>query len=412
MEEPTAGGSKQTLQDVRAVLDQIDTDQEVVLPVFASSSSTSSSKQGEQPQKKVFDDDDEDATTAEVIVKEAAQKNEARRKAEEEIRKIYSEKTEDDAPKTQQQEPKKPILVIGSTGRTGAEIVRILLQEDIPVRAMVRDTKKAETVFDEVIANVNSVYGKNKETLKASIEVVFGELTHRESLDPVVKGVSGVIFAACGLSYLGFNQTNSPYYVDFDGVRHVVDAMKEHNPDAKLVLISAANITRPMSSTYFFLNSFFGRMLNWKWEGEEYLRKSGLNYTIVRPGGLQVTKQEPQMLIGQGDVFKGKLRREDLALICVEVLKRKTANKTTFEVINSKQQHPGCNGPSRDINALFFGLKSDQELQAPKTPLAPPPSSPAPQAKLPSTIANYEAQNEYLASNSRWKSKPPGESGL
>jgi len=109
------------LKDVRAVLDQIDTDQEVVLPVFAFGSSK---EQQQQPTKKVFDDDrdDEDVVTAEIVVKEAAQKNDARRKAEEEIRKIYSEKTEDDAPKAQVQESKKPILVIGSTGRTGAEI--------------------------------------------------------------------------------------------------------------------------------------------------------------------------------------------------------------------------------------------------------------------------------------------------
>jgi len=54
--------------------------------------------------------------------------------------------------------------------------------------------------------------------------------------------------------------------------------------------------------------------------GEEYLRKSGLNYSIVRAGGLvtKIVKQEPQLLFGQGDVFKGKLRREDLALVCVE----------------------------------------------------------------------------------------------
>jgi hypothetical protein len=275
-------------------------------------------------------------------------------------------------------------------------------------------------------------------------------------------------------------EKSHPYYVDFEGVRNVVDSLKALNlQNSKFILVSSLNVTRPLSSTYFFNNTFFGRQLNWKWEGEEHLRKAGLNYTIVRAGGLleteKVATDNPLLVVGQGDLLKGKVwwlhflfprvlhffilfsfssrihssliihnsppplffsllfysfrfrillfsscsfflifsnhqvRRVDVAKACIESSRRKETDKVTFEVINSKRDHPSCFGPTLEFNILFSSLKKDP------TPVVvtPPPSSSypsSPASVLPSSITSYDAAEKNKEEQSRWKSKPPGES--
>jgi len=49
-------------------------------------------------------------------------------------------------------------------------------------------------------------------------------------------------------------------------------------------------ITRPNTFVAFMLNTVVGNTLGYKMEAENMIRKSGLDYTIVRPGGLKGKK--------------------------------------------------------------------------------------------------------------------------
>jgi len=51
-------------------------------------------------------------------------------------------------------------------------------------------------------------------------------------------------------------------------------------------------ITRPNSFVAFILNTIMGNALGYKMEAENAIRKSGLEYTIIRPGGLKGKKEE------------------------------------------------------------------------------------------------------------------------
>ena len=66
-----------------------------------------------------------------------------------------------------------PVLVIGATGRVGSAVVDLLVDADVPVRAL---THRSERV----------------ETLPADVDVVAGDLTVPESLEPALRGVSTV----------------------------------------------------------------------------------------------------------------------------------------------------------------------------------------------------------------------------
>ena len=76
-------------------------------------------------------------------------------------------------------------------------------------------------------------------------------------------------------------------------------------------------VTRPSNKVALMLNSMLGDTLGWKLKAENLLRKSGLDYVIVRPGGLKggkdvdhietqdIIEQFPQ--IGQGDNISGRV---------------------------------------------------------------------------------------------------------
>ena len=66
-----------------------------------------------------------------------------------------------------------PVLITGATGRVGGVVVDLLVDAGVPVRAL---TRRSET---EV-------------TLPAKVEVVTGDLTEPDSLDPALQGVSTV----------------------------------------------------------------------------------------------------------------------------------------------------------------------------------------------------------------------------
>ena len=72
-------------------------------------------------------------------------------------------------------------------------------------------------------------------------------------------------------------------------------------------------------------------------KGENHLRTSGLNYTIIRPYGLQdeldVVSKFSSILMDQGDDMpNGIIARGDVAKVCIEALTNPDANKKTMEI--------------------------------------------------------------------------------
>ena len=100
-----------------------------------------------------------------------------------------------------------------------------------------------------------------------------------------------------------------------------------------------------------------GNILLWKRKAEEYLIKSGLQYTIVHPGGLtdkEGGKQE--VVLGVDDeLLKEKTRqipRDDVATLCIEAMKQSKAINRSIDVISREGT------PTKDWT-LFFNSNSN-----------------------------------------------------
>ena len=98
-----------------------------------------------------------------------------------------------------------------------------------------------------------------------------------------------------------------------------------------------------------------------KYKGEEALRSSGLEYTVVRPGGLNNEPAGQKKLIAaQGDTQSGSVARADVAAVCVAALSDPAAKGVTMELVSSKEEGVDVlSSLGEQLKGMFSGLKKD-----------------------------------------------------
>jgi uncharacterized protein YbjT (DUF2867 family) len=202
------------------------------------------------------------------------------------------------------------VLVVGG-GKSGLPLVKILKEQGYKVRLSVRDKTKAGDV-------------------EAGVEVVESDVTKPATLPAALKGATYVI-STIGAG--GVEPPNNAENVDYKGVVSLADASKTAGVKHFVLMSSiGAGDTNPET----FLNKRFGMVLMWKGKGEEHVRKSGLSYTIVRPGGLaNCDPGKVGLKLGPaGANLAGRICRSDVGLVMADALTNKDAVGKTVEVIS------------------------------------------------------------------------------
>jgi uncharacterized protein YbjT (DUF2867 family) len=198
-------------------------------------------------------------------------------------------------------------LVVGATGETGRRIVQQLTAQNMPVRALVRDRARAQ------------------EILPASTELVVGDVLQPETLERAIADCT-VVFCATG-ARPSLNPFE-PYQVDYEGTKNLVDAAKAAQV-GRFILVSSL-----CTSQFFHPLNLFWLILVWKQQAEQYLQRSGLTYTIVRPGGLKNTDDHLPIVMSRADtLFEGSISRTQVAQVCIEALSYGTSQNKIVEVV-------------------------------------------------------------------------------
>jgi uncharacterized protein YbjT (DUF2867 family) len=199
-------------------------------------------------------------------------------------------------------------LVVGATGQTGRRIVEQLVNRQIPVRAMVRDRTRAQ------------------EILPADAELVVGDVLEPSTLRNAIADCT-VVLSATGAAP-SFNPFG-PYQVDYEGTKNLVDAAKAAQIQ-QFVMVSSL-----CTSQFFHPLNLFWLILVWKKQAEQYLQRSGLVYTIVRPGGLKNAEEHPPIVMSGADtLFEGNISRDQVAQVCIEALFQKAARDKIVEIVS------------------------------------------------------------------------------
>lgn len=215
-------------------------------------------------------------------------------------------------------------FVAGATGETGRRIVQELRARNIPVRALVRDMQKAKTILPD------------------EVELVEADVLNYQSLNTAL-GDSTVVLCAVG-ARPSFDPTE-PYRVDYEGTKNLVNISKTRDIE-HFVLVSSLCV-----SQLFHPLNLFWLILVWKKQAEEYIQKSGLTYTIVRPGGLKNEDNTDPLVMQSADTLsEGSIPRQKVARVCVESLFEETAKNKIVEIVANP------NAPEKNFPELFAGV--------------------------------------------------------
>src|SRR3954471_23007970 len=177
------------------------------------------------------------------------------------------------------------VAIAGGHGQIALQLGRLLSSEGSRVRGIIRNPAHAADLED------------------AGVEPVVFDLEHDEDLFSVIGGADAVVFAAGAGPGSGAERKLT---MDRDGAVKLIDACRQAGT-RRYVIVSGMG-ARPgvtgdgVSQVY----------LRAKFEADEALRASDLDWTVIRPGGL--TDEPGSGLIALGEeLSRGSIPREDVA---------------------------------------------------------------------------------------------------
>ncbi|KAJ4724382.1 NAD(P)-binding Rossmann-fold superfamily protein [Melia azedarach] len=235
----------------------------------------------------------------------------------------------------------KLVLVVGGSGGVGQLVVASLLSRNIKSRLLLRDPEKATTLFGK----------QDEETL----QVCKGDTRNPNDLDPFM--FDGVTHVICCTGTTAFpskrwDGDNTPEKVDWEGVRNLVSALPSSLK--RIVLVSSVGVTKFNELPWSIMNMF--GVLKYKKMGEDFVRNSGLPFTIIRAGRLTdgpytsydlntllkaTAGQRRAVLIGKGDKLVGEVSRLVVAEACIQALDIEFTEGEIYEINSVQGEGPG-----------------------------------------------------------------------
>jgi uncharacterized protein YbjT (DUF2867 family) len=210
----------------------------------------------------------------------------------------------------------KRIAVTGASGKTGWRVVEEACRRGWAVTAIVRPGSAVP------------------EGLKGA-DLVRLELSDGAALEQALQGCDALVIATGArpsVDLLG------PLKVDALAMRPQIEACRAAGVK-RVVLVSSlcsGRLLHPLN--------LFGLILVWKGVGERSLAESGLQWTVVRPGGLKETEAGIE---AEGIVFSGPNQQESnsiprrlVARVCLDALEAPAAIGRILEVTSSRDQPP------------------------------------------------------------------------
>lgn len=207
------------------------------------------------------------------------------------------------------------VLVTGASGRTGRELLAVLDETPIHVRALTRSAAKTEALVSA-----------------GADDVVIGDLREARAARRAVDGCDAVLFAAGSSLATGLLRPGG--VVDGDGVVALVDAAVDGDV-RRFVLQSTIGVGASRRGMPRWARWF---VLRWavreKARAERALRDSGLDHVTLRPGWLTDDPATNDVLLAEGGgPMTGSVPRADVARLMVAALVTPDATNRTFEVV-------------------------------------------------------------------------------
>ncbi len=201
------------------------------------------------------------------------------------------------------------VLVIGANGQIGKRLVRKLNESQHQPKAMVRKEDQVEQFKSEGI-----------ETVLADLE---------EDISHAFKGVDAVVFSAGSGGHTPKSQTK---VIDEDGAIKAIDEAKNAGVE-RFIMVSALKANRDPENWSEPMQHYYEA----KSTADEYLSKSGLDFTVLMPGRLSNEPGTGKIDLGERIKLDDRtITRDDVASVVVEILDKKATFEKSLELLQGK----------------------------------------------------------------------------
>lgn len=190
----------------------------------------------------------------------------------------------------------KGVLIFGGTRGTGLEVARLLRERNDAVTVLVRDESDA-----------------------AELEAIGATIVRGNALDPAAVDAafaSGTFRAA--VNTLGGKRGERPR-PDIEGTRHITEAATRAGV-RRILMVSAIGAGNSRTAVAPKVLEVLGEVLEMKTQAENGLLNSGLDYTILRPGGMTNDPASGTAIKIDDHNRMGVINRADLAALLVECI--------------------------------------------------------------------------------------------
>mmetsp|Transcript_395 Transcript_395/g.478 ORF Transcript_395/g.478 Transcript_395/m.478 type:complete len:285 (+) Transcript_395:51-905(+) len=204
----------------------------------------------------------------------------------------------------------KTIAVIGASGLTAQECVYQALKDGDKVIGLTRNAANV------VIPKGSGGDDAGKPLTDPNLTVIGGSATNPADVAKVFENdIDGVIIA------LGGKTADVGDTMLTDGTKLVIDAMKEKGVKRLAVVTSIGAGDSKDQAPFFFkilMATAMKKIFNDKNNQEAAVVASGLDYCIVRPGGLTVDAPTGVINVIEGEA--GSISRADVATFCIDAV--------------------------------------------------------------------------------------------
>ena len=206
----------------------------------------------------------------------------------------------------------KLAVVAGATGRAGRLVVQELIKRGYRVRAlMVPPFDAPET---------SGLTG---------VEFAEGDLTSVPVLEKAMEGAQYAISALGSKKPFSGAENDK---IDNMGNQNLARAAKAKGLKQIVVIssIGAGNSKNAVSCMYKWPMM---SVLKAKTRSEDFIQSCGIDYTIIRPGGYTEEDIADEVAFGEGGKITGRVKRSQIARVCVDALENPAMKNRTFEVV-------------------------------------------------------------------------------
>lgn len=212
------------------------------------------------------------------------------------------------------------VAVTGASGKTGWRVVDEALRRGWSVRAIVRPGSRLPAALESAEQD-------------GQLELFRLDFSQAEPLQHALSGCDALVIATGARPSPNLA---GPLQVDALGVREQIQACRAVGL-RRVVLVSSLCAGRWLHPL-----NLFGLILVWKRLGERWLETSGLDWTVVRPGGLSEddsrSEREGVLYSDADQQQSNSIPRRLVARVCLEALETPGAIGRILEVTSNADQ--------------------------------------------------------------------------